>query len=197
MTDRLSHVYAAIDAANAADPVRIEADGAMHPGNLLYGQRMSAQLDAFAPDAAEALRIAARGQHIERWILPRASYPEGKSGYFRWRRDLKIHHAQRLAEIMQPLGYAQADITRVGAIVRKDNLASDPDVQILEDVACLVFLVHELDAFRKKHGDDNKLADILAKTWKKMSPRGHEAALALPPPADIVALLEQGLARLG
>lgn len=187
--------YAAIDAANAADPGRVPTPEGELPAALVYGQRMTACLASFAPDAALALKIAARGQHIERWSLPRTSYPEGRIGYLKWRHDLKARHAERLAELLAPLGAAPELIARVGALVRKERMKTDPEAQTLEDVACLVFLSYELEAFAAKH-DDAKLAGILAKTWRKMSERGHAAALALNPPDKIVSLLHQGLAAL-
>lgn len=194
---RLDETYAAIDAANSHDPKRVEADGARLPANLVYGRRMSAELARFAPDASEALRIAARGQHIERWTIPRGTYPMDRPGYHRWRNALRDHHAARLAEIMRPLGYDEASIARVGAIVRKERLHDDPEVQTLEDVVCIVFLKYELAGFLATYGgDEAKRADILAKTWRKMSSAGHAAALALPPPPGVVALLERGLEAL-
>ncbi|MFO1123651.1 MAG: DUF4202 domain-containing protein [Hyphomicrobiales bacterium] len=175
MPDRLVRVLAAIDLANAADPDR-SPDGEAQA--LLYGRRMSATLAQFAPGASEALQIAARGQHIERWTIPRSSYPEGRVAYLTWRRDLQKHHAARCGEIMKAEGYGDADIARVGALLRKERLKQDAEVQILEDVICLVFLAHEADAFIAKH-DDAKVRDILAKTSRKMSPDGIAAASRL------------------
>ena len=101
-TDRLSATLAAIDKANAADPNHA-ADGT--PEALLYGQRMSDELARLVPDASDLLQVAVRGQHIERWTSPRASYPEGREGYLAWRRDLGAFHATRVAEIMEASGY--------------------------------------------------------------------------------------------
>ena len=158
---------------------------------------MSAELARFAPDASRALQIATRGQHIERWVIPRAQFPMTRPGYHQWRRTLREHHARRLAEIMSGLGYGQDEISRVGDIVRKLRQQQDPEVQTLEDVICITFVKYELDAFAPKYAQDlDKLADILAKTWMKMSPAGHAAVLALPPPAHVASLLGQGLARL-
>jgi len=193
--ERFAVVVAAIDAANARDPHTIELDGRSVAAELVYGQRMSATLAGLAPEASETLRIAARGQHIERWTSPRRSYPEGRGGYLRWRKDLQAFHAARVGEIMTAAGYDAAAIGRVGALIRKERLKADAEAQMLEDVACLVFLAHYLDDFLRKT-DHDKLAGILAKTWKKMSPRGREAAGRLVLPAQVPALLEQGLARL-
>ena len=192
---RLNEVVAAIDAANARDPNQVEVEGRPQPAELVYGRRMSAALARMAPEASEHLRIAARGQHVERWTSPRRSYPDGRAGYLRWRKDLQAFHARRIGEIMAAAGYEADAIERVGALLRKERLKSDAETQMLEDVACIVFLEHYLDDFLRKT-DPDKLAGILAKTWNKMSPLGHDAARKLALPAPVPTLLEQGLMRL-
>src|SRR5262245_24470095 len=192
---RYNAVIAAIDAANAADPNIIEADGQTEPAELVYGRRMSATLARISPDASEPLQIAARGQHIERWRLARKSYPEGRAGYLRWRKDAKEIHARRLGELMAEAGYSAGDISRVGALVRKEKLKLDPEAQLLEDVVCIVFLEHYLTPFMAKT-EPAKLPGILAKTWKKMSDFGHAEALKLDVPPQVLRLLEQGLAEM-
>jgi hypothetical protein len=192
---RLADVIAAIDAANARDPHTVEADGRREPAELLYGRRMSETLARIAPAASEPLRIAVRGQHIERWTSPRKAYPDGRVGYLRWRKDLQEFHARRLGEIMAAAGYGADTIARVGVLIRKERLKLDPEVQTLEDVACLVFLAHYLGEFMAKT-DEDKLPGILAKTWNKMSARGHEHALRLALAPEVARLLEQGLAQL-
>jgi hypothetical protein len=192
---RLTDVIAAIDAANARDPNRIEVGGRPEPAELVYGRRMSETLARMAPNATEHLRIAARGQHIERWTSPRASYPAGRAGYLKWRKDLQAFHARRIGELMAAQGYGADDIARVGALIRKERLKSDAEAQMIEDVACIVFLEHYVGDFLAKTAPD-KLADILAKTWNKMSPRGREEADKLALPVPVKPLLEQGLARL-
>jgi hypothetical protein len=196
-TQRLFKAFAAIDAANSLDPKSVIVDGGSRPANLIYGLRMSAELQRFAPDASEELQIAARGQHLERWIIPRAQYPMDRQGYHRWRLALRDHHAARLSAILADLSYDQAAIARVASIVRKERPKEDVDVQTLEDVICIVFVKYELEAFAVRYADDDtKLADILAKTWRKMSERGHQAALSIPPAPDVVSLLHKGLERL-
>src|ERR1700719_315651 len=190
---RLTDVFAAIDAANALDPNPTEVDGQPQPAELAYGRRMSETLARLAPDASEHLRIAARGQHIERWTSARKSYPEGRAGYLSWRNALKEFHARRLGEIMLSAGYGSDDIARVRSLVRKERLKFDREAQLLEDIACLVFLEHYLSEFSRKTNQE-KLAGILAKTWKKMSPLGHEHALKLPLAPTLTALLQQVIA---
>jgi hypothetical protein len=187
---RLEDVIAAIDAANARDPNRVEVDGHREPAELVYGRRMSATLARLAPDASEHLRIAARGQHVERWTSPRKSYPEGRVGYLNWRNHLKEFHAGRVAEFMAANGYHSEDIARVGSLIRKERMKSEPEAQLLEDVVCVVFLEYYLGDFSAKT-DAEKLVGILAKTWRKMSPLGHAHARKLTLPPAVAALLKE------
>jgi uncharacterized protein DUF4202 len=191
---KLATVLAAIDAANVRDPNLVEVGGRREAAELVYGHRMSETLARMAPDAPEHLQIAARGQHIERWTIPRKTFPEGRAGYLRWRNELKAFHARRLGEIMTAAGYGADDIGRVGALVRKERLKHDAETQMLEDVVCVVFLEHYVGDFMAKT-DETKLAGILAKTWAKMSEEGHAHALKLNLPPAVPRLLEQGLTR--
>lgn len=181
--DRFAGVIDAIDRANAEDPNRLHVDGVERPAELVYGERMSEALARYCPDALEELRIAARGQHIRRWTSKRADYPAGRAGYLKWRADLKRFHADTLADIMERFSYGEQCIGRVRRLVLKVKLKQDADAQILEDVVCLVFLEHYFVEFAAKHPDE-KVIDILQKTWRKMSPGGHAAALALDLPAE-------------
>jgi len=193
---RFDDVIAAIDDANACDPKIVQVGDRTVPAELLYGQRMSDALARMAANASELLRIAVRGQHIERWTSPRSGYPVGRAGYLKWRNDLKEYHARRLGEIMTAAGYGPQDAARVGALVRKERLRSDPEAQMLEDTACIVFLAHYLPDFMGKT-DEAKLARILVQTWNKMSAQGraHVEKLDLPP--GVLALLERGLKQIG
>ena len=190
---RFAAVIADIDAANARDPNRVEIDGRPEPAELVYGRRMSETLARMAPDASEHLRIAARGQHIERWTSPRTGYPEGRQGYLSWRKHLREFHARRVGEIMAATGYHPDDIARVGSLIRKERLKSDTAAQLLEDVVCVVFLEHYLAGFIGKTSEE-KLTNILAKTWSKMSQLGHEHALKLSLPPAGAALLARAIA---
>lgn len=176
--ERLARVLSLIDEANASDPNVVAANGTQVPADLLYGQRMSACLATFKPDATEHLQIAVRAQHLERWKLPRNAYPMDRKGYHQWRNEQKRRHAERVSELMEEAGYAEADRARVAAIVRKEGLKRDPESQALEDVACLVFLQHYAVDFAAGRERD-QLVDIVAKTWRKMSDDGHRAALDL------------------
>ena len=184
MSERLERAYALIDEANAKDPAGQA---------LAYGRRMSETLEGFAPGAPETLKTAARAQHIERWTIPRSSYPEGRIPYLTWRKELQKLHARRAGEIMAACGYSEEEIARTGSLLRKERLKQDADAQTLEDVICLVFLRWEADAFIAKH-EDAKVKDILAKTAKKMSERGLQAAGAVPMGERLARLLTEALA---
>ncbi|MEX2616620.1 MAG: DUF4202 domain-containing protein [Alphaproteobacteria bacterium] len=183
---------AAIDAANAEDPNTVTVDGRIRPAELVYSERMTAALGRFAPDAPEPLRLAARAQHLRRWQLPRRDYPMDRTGYLRWRTELKNRHANQTAEILARCGYGDDAIARVRSLIRKERPKSDPDSQTLEDVICHVFLQYYLADFAAKH-EDSKIVDILRKTWGKMSAEGQQAALALPLADDMRALVAQAL----
>ena len=189
---RLEEAYRRFDRANAEDPNVEEVDGRPMPKELIYGQRMSARLDAFAPEAPEVVKLAARAQHIRRWEVPRESYPEGRAGYLKWRTDLYKRHGDIAGKIMKDVGYEDSAIERVQTLLRKRGLKTDPDVQLLEDVICLVFLEHYFHDFAKKH-EEEKLIPIVQKTWNKMTDRGHAAALALDYAPEDLALIEEAL----
>lgn len=178
-SDRVQAALDAFDRANAGDPNLEWVDGERAPKELVYARRMSAWLERLCPQASDALRLAARCQHIERWALPRGRYPDGRVGYLTWRRDLKRYHAERAGQILSGLGYSEVEIARVQALVRKERLKRDREAQALEDVVCVVFLAHYLADFAARH-DTGKVVEILRKTWAKMSPLGRAAALALP-----------------
>jgi hypothetical protein len=189
----LEATLAAIDAANAEDPRKVDG----RAFESLYAERMSARLAAIYPDASDLLKIAARAQHLRRWDIPRGDYPEGRRGYNDWRRACRIHHATLVGEIMRANGYDDAAIAHVGALIRKEQLKKDPESQALENVAAVVFLEHYFEDFLAKYDgyDDGKIVDILGKTLCKMSPKGHAAALALPLPERARALVAAAVAK--
>ena len=184
MTTDLQRFQRAIerfDAANTEDPNRELADGLDQPKELLYARRLSAMLERFAPEASETLRLAVRCQHIRRWTIPRTDFPGTLAGYKQWRSKLQKFHAETAAEILRDTGYGENTIGRVHALLRKEKLKLDPEVQTLENVVDLVFLENYLEDFVAKHPeyDEAKWIDILKKTWFKMSPRGRSAALSM------------------
>jgi hypothetical protein len=189
----LEATIAAIDAANAQDPRKVEG----RAFERLYAERMSARLAALYPGASDLLKIAARAQHLRRWEIARADYPEGRRGYNDWRRACRAHHATLVADMMRANGYDEAAIAHVGALIRKEHLKKDPESQALENIAAIVFLEYYFDDFLAKYDgyDDDKIVDILGKTLCKMSPKGHAAALALPLPDRARALVSTAVTR--
>lgn len=178
-TKRLEQALHQFDAANKTDPTTEFVDGHQVPKELLYAQRMSDRLNKFYPEAPEELQLAARAQHLCRWRIPRADYPMDREGYLTWRNELKKFHAEMAGEILTDIGYEPSLIERVQSLIQKKRLKRDALSQALEDVVCLVFLEHYFEPFSQKY-DEDKLVDILRKTWAKMSDQGHEAAMQLP-----------------
>ena len=189
-------VLDSIDQANAKDPRSEAGDGnAPVPKELIYGIRMSQMCDAFAPDADELVQIAARGQHIERWVIPRDEYPRDKPGYFRWRNTLKRHHAKRVAEIMADHGYDEADQAIVADVILKKNLKRDDRTQIVENLACLVFLKYYAVDFAKDY-EPEKVINIIAKTLPKMDSDGHGFVAELGLAPALLDMIEAAKAKL-
>ncbi len=185
--DRFQAALAGFDAANSEDPNKESFEGKEYPKELIYAQRMSACLEQFQPDASEVLKLAIRAQHIQRWKIPRKDYPMDRPGYHNWKNTLRVFHADTAGKIMQDAGYDEETIKRVQSIIRKERLKQDPEVQTLEDVVDLVFVQFYLEAFAKQYENDpEKLIDIVRKTWKKMSDKGHEATLKLPIPEHLM-----------
>ena len=179
MPGRFGDAIAAIDAANADDPTTIEVRGHRRPKELAHAEMMTEWVHRLDPSATEAQLLAARAHHLRRWTSPRSSYPEGRAGYLRWRSALRRQHAEEVAELLVDAGYDDATVARVQAIIRKEGLGSDPQVQVHEDALCLVFLETQLAATTDDLGDD-KMTDVIRKTAAKMSPAGLAQVAGLP-----------------
>jgi hypothetical protein len=164
--------------AHMEDPRSIVVDGAAVPWSVRYHDRLAHWVHRFDANASLPLRLAAACQHIRRWTVPRTDYEEGRRGYRRWRSDLATMHARTARDILDEAGFPEDTIARVETLVRKEGLARDPEVQLLEDAVCMVFFEMDYADLASKH-DDAKLIEILRRTWGKMSPRGREAAAAL------------------
>jgi hypothetical protein len=169
----------AFDEYNSKDPNQEILNGQSLSKELLYAQRMTRRLMLYQPDSSEHLQLAARSQHIGRWEIARSSYLMDKKGYLQWRNKLKDHHASVAEPILKDCGYDDVMIEKVKALLLKKNLATNPDVQLLEDVICLVFLEYYMEEFAFKHPDE-KVIGILRKTIKKMSPKAIQAVAELP-----------------
>jgi hypothetical protein len=193
VANRFDHAIRLIDEANAVDPNQEIRDGEPCPKELLYSRRMTEWLERLEPGASQALRLAARAQHIRRWEIPRETYPMDRQGYRAWRTDLGRFHAQTAAAILGKAGYDEHTIEQVGSLLRKENLKTNPDCQTLEDVICLVFLENHFEEFARQH-DEEKLLNIVRRTWKKMSERGRKTALELRLPEAARGIVEKALA---
>src|SRR6185312_377057 len=105
-----------IDAAHSADPTRT---GEGRPAELIYADRMEAWVARLVPDASPILRLAARCQHLERWSVPRATFPDGKVGYLNWRKSLYGKQAARAKELLLAAGVAAAEAEDAATWVSK------------------------------------------------------------------------------
>lgn len=188
-----------IDAANQQDPNQEMVADQPWPKELLYGQRMSDMIERYAPDADVVQKISVRAQHIERWKSPRSDYPMNRKGYHQWRTNLYQFHANCTAELMQQTDFDEESINRVKLAIGKKNLKSNPDTQMLEDIAALVFIEHYMLAFAEKHPeyDEAKWIDIIRKTWRKMSEAAQQFALnkGIKLPEPLIPLIEKSLAK--
>ena len=182
----------AIDAENAQDPNQEIDQNIAYPKELLYSNRMYKKLADFCPEASEEVKISAKAQHICRWKMPRDLYPMDRVGYLKWREELKKFHARTTAEILAEAGYDETFINRVSFLIEKKLLKKDAETQLMEDVICLVFLEYYLEPFVEKH-DDEKLKNIILKTWHKMSEKGHEKALKINYSASNLQLIKDAL----
>lgn len=189
---RFETAIALIDKSNSEDVNTYEVAGMNYPKELLYSQRMTRTLLQFDPNASKAVQIAARAQHICRWKVARNEYPMDRVGYLKWRESLKKMHADLTGEILKEVGFDDEFTDRVKAIILKKLIKKNKESQALEDVICLVFLDYYFDEFAAKHADE-KIIDILQKTWKKMSPEGHEAALKINFSEKSLALVKEAI----
>jgi len=163
---------------NGRDPNHVIVNGERRPKEQVSAERLAAWVQRLAPDGSEALHLAAHCQHLRRWEIPRASYDEGRIGYLKWRKDLARFHADEASKVLRQVGYDEETIEAVRQINMKLGLQTAPDSATMEDALCLSFLEHEFSEFAAKYPDD-KVIDIVRKTWRKMTERGHAAALSL------------------
>lgn len=195
LVDTIKQARELVDAAHVDDPVK---DLSGCAAELVYADRMEAWVARLLPDASPLLRLAARCQHLERWTVPRSSFPLDREGYHKWRRSLYSQQATRAGELLRQAGVGESAIAKVMTWVSKAGLLRNPGTQALEDAACLVFLEHEVADFAAQHADypREKLVSILRKTWRKMSPAAHELARTLSLPAVVEELLGEATREL-
>ncbi|HDZ32586.1 MAG TPA: DUF4202 domain-containing protein [Pseudoalteromonas sp.] len=190
-------VITLIDEANNQDPNSEQHNGESFPKEYLYSQRMSEMLTRFKPDADELMQIAVRAQHIQRWKSPRSDFEMNKQGYHQWRSALYIFHASLVVELMKQAGFSDTDQNRVYNAVAKKDIKRNPDSQLVEDVASLVFIEHYMLGFASAKPDYNeeKWIGIIRRTWQKMSDEAHEFVLAgnIKLPTPLVGLIHKAL----
>jgi hypothetical protein len=191
-SERFQRLMNRIDRLNREDPNTVIVDGKPVPWELLYSQRLTDWVLRLNPQAPEELRIAARGQHVRRWTIPREQYPRNRQGYLRWRETLKAFHIDTVASLMREEGYPPESIERVRRLMSKHSIKEDAQAQALEDALCLVFLETQFADLRAKEPED-KMVEILRKTWAKMGARARDEALKLPLGESERRLLERAL----
>lgn len=188
-----------MDKANSEDPnIETDLEGKEFPKELLYSNRMADMIQRYKPEADHVMQLAVRGQHIQRWKSPRDAYPMDRQGYHKWRTDLYTFHANTTADLMAKAGFDEASLERVKLAIGKKGIKSNPDTQMLEDVASLVFIEHYMLAFAEKHPEytEEKWIDIIKKTWRKMSDDAHAFALSgnLKLPEPLIPLIQKSVA---
>src|SRR5881396_1450154 len=181
------------DAANSLDPNLEIVEGIARPRELIYAERLTHWVLKLCPDASEELRLAARCQHICRWMIARSSYPMTRPGYLKWREDLKKFHAEKAGEILRAVGYPEETVAKVQTLNLKKNFPQDPDSRVLEDALCLVFLEFQFAELAAKTADE-KIINALRKSWNKMTAKGRDWALKLSFGPKAKSLLERALA---
>ena len=190
--ERLIKTLIRFDQVNEQDPNQESYRKNTYPKEWLYAHRMSEMLHIYEQSPSETLQLAVRSQHIGRWEIPRDEYPKGKQGYLKWRTKLKLLHAQKAEEIMRLQKYEPETIQKVKDLLIKKGLKTDPETQALEDIICLVFLKYYFGDFVDKH-DEEKILDILRKTWAKMTEKGQKMALELNLQSYEVDLIHKAL----
>jgi hypothetical protein len=190
--ERFSRALERFDEENAKDP-NIEIAEKPYPRELLYAQRLYDWVTRLALNASEPLLLAARSQHLCRWLIPRTSFLMNRAGYLKWRHELKNLHAQKAGEILKAVGYSDEIITTVQALNLKKNFPADPESRVLEDGLCLVFLQYQFADLAAKTSDE-KMINALRKSWNKMSATGRVEALQLQFSENQKRLLNAALA---
>jgi hypothetical protein len=189
--DRFALAIADIDDANRDDPGLYNG----RPLALHQGERAMDWVESLARSPSDALRLAARAHHLRRWVVPRSTYPDGRSGYLRWRRAQKMRHASELTEILIGRGFDQRTVERAAVIVTKTGLGSDPEVQYFEDAVSLTFVETQLTSTAERVGPD-RVVEIIARTLEKMSETGRRSALTIELDDEHADLVNRALAQL-
>lgn len=191
---RLAQAFSAFDQINQQDPNAFIWEGKTWPREYFLALKLHEWVVRLKPDASEALLLASRCQHLGRWEIPRNVYPEGRTGYLSWRRELARYHAQRAAEILRNLGYEETIIDQVQTILLKRGIKQVAEVQVMENALCLVFLQFQYESFRQ--ANQRKIVEVLRKSLLKMDASGHQHALSLPYSPEGRAAIDEALAGI-
>jgi hypothetical protein len=189
LSPRYDAAVAAIDAANAADPTAVDVRGQRVALALVHGRLAVEWIEQLVDSPRETLLLAGRAHHLRRWEVPRDSYPSGRAGYLRWRRDQKARHATDVAAILEACGYDTTEIEDVQRLIRRESVDG---AQAVEDAACLVFIETQL-ALLANRMDHALLVEVIRKTARKMSYRGLELVASIPLGEAEHSLLSQAL----
>src|SRR5882724_8157099 len=192
--NRFEKALRRFDEENSGDPNTILSGGVKRPRELVYADWLTDWVLRLCPAASEELRLAARCQHLCRWMVARSSYPMTRPGYLKWREDLKTFHAEKAGDILRAVGYPEETVAKVQALNLKKNFPQDPDSRVLEDALCLVFLEFQFAELAAKTSED-KMINALQKSWKKMTPAAREHAMKLNLGPKEKSLLERALAQ--
>lgn len=176
--NKMEKAFALFDAYNQRDPHRLTREGVEYPAEYFYALQLFNWVRRLQPDAGEPLLLASRCQHIGRWEAPRSEYPAGKAGYLAWRTGMAKVHAAKAGQLLEEAGYGPDMVAAVGSLLLKEGLRTRPDMQVMENALCLVFLQFQYEDFLLLHPAE-KIIRILKKTWAKMSQPGRDAALGL------------------
>jgi hypothetical protein len=190
--ERFAAAIRRFDDENACDPHQDDENGQPVPRELLYARRLTEWVLRLQPHASEALRLAARSQHLCRWLIPRSAYPMTRTGYLQWRAELKKFHAHKSAKILRELGYPEPLVNRVQELNLKKNFPADPEVRVLEDALCLVFLQFQFADLCARMPPE-KLLNAVRKSWDKMTTHARKLALELVLPDAPRNLIAQAI----
>jgi hypothetical protein len=180
------------DAENSRDPNLENIQDRMVPRELIYAQWLTNWVLKLDPDASEALLLAARSQHLCRWMRPRESYPMTRAGYLKWREDLRKFHAHKAGEILTELGFPKETVARVQSLNLKEEFPEDPESCVLQDALCLLFLERQFASLAARSTEE-QMINAIRKSWKKMTPHGQAYALTLQHAPREAALIEKAL----
>jgi hypothetical protein len=193
--NKLELAFEKYDAYNRMDPISYTYQGEVFAEEYFLANRLYEWVLKLDPEPSEELLLASRSQHIGRWEIPRSLYPEGKTGYLDWRRNLAVFHADKSTAIMKEVGYGQDQIDRVRQFLLKKKIKVDKEVQTLENALCLVFLEFQYEDFFPKY-EPEKIVNILRKSLLKMDEKGREHALNLQFSDEGLNYIKQALEQI-